>query len=47
MVSSVVMAAMDDGSTSFGLSIWQSYIYCQLWDFQVGAVLTASTLRST
>ena len=47
MVSSVVMAALDAGSTSLGLSIRQRYIYYHLWDCWVGAMLTTSTLGTS
>ena len=47
MVSSVVATALNVGSTSRGLSIWQRCIYRQRWDCRVGTVLNTSTLGST
>ena len=47
MVSSVVMAALDTGFASLGLLSWQKYTHYQLWDGQVGAMLTISTLGSS
>ena len=47
MVSSVVVAALNAGSSSLHLSIWQRYVYCQLWNCWIGVVLTTSTLGST
>ena len=44
MLSSVGAAALNIGYVFLSLSIWQEYLYHKLWDLQVGAMLTPSTL---